>query len=151
MGVIRSQLKLSPGMAELHGWNKTWVWSDHHLKLSPGMILQVSIMVQLSGVQNHGWLFDIGDEMIPNELGTNFIIHYKEPYINQSGFNGPLDIQTPPGFEPPPNPQEYLNAKFLWSGQSKAAKRHNNKTCWNQKRLKWSHEKKTKIAYPPWN
>ena len=38
-------------------------------------------------VQNHGWLFDIGDDVPTQLYGDYFISQYKDPVINQSGFN----------------------------------------------------------------
>ena len=34
-----------------------------------------------------GWLGYIGDEILPSYIGI-IINHYKDPYINQPGFNG---------------------------------------------------------------
>ena len=35
-----------------------------------------------------GWLGYIGDEKLPSYIGDYFINHYKDPVINQPGFNG---------------------------------------------------------------
>ena len=40
----------------------------------------LSINTHLSSEKNPGWLFDIGDEILPKLYGDYFISQYKDPY-----------------------------------------------------------------------
>ena len=52
-----------------------------------GIYPKIFLNSDLSKSQNLGWMFDVGEEMLPIDVGL-VKIYCKDPYMNQTGFHG---------------------------------------------------------------
>ena len=45
-----------------------------------------------SSVQNPGWLFDVGDEILPNYMGISFFADIRIPSLTNQDFHGSCQL-----------------------------------------------------------